>query len=140
MRLSALFEHVPVPWKIQGIGGREVEDSVDLFSTTLEAATLEEAIERGEHMFEAIRGKRIEVPNLHVYNIDGDERSYLYDDGPYAVIPNEISNTHYPNRNGHESWCHFNIICKIPRDSPLFGRISIAWINAPSICITGREP
>ncbi len=129
-----LFEHTPVPWKAEGIGGREVDDSVDLFSGTLEAATLKEAEERAQHMFEAIRGKEIQVRSMYAFNANGD---YFYlHEGPYTVIPHSINGVF----NEFGKWYDFTIDCKIPKaiqgSNPQLKGITSAWVSAPSIRVT----
>ncbi len=123
MRLSALFENqlqdVLVPWKVEGIGGREVDEYVNLFTTKHEVASVEEAEARAQHMLEAIRDKKIQVPEMHtISSVVVHSRSvggYYVFRGSGFVIPYGIEKA---SENLHS--CYFNIKCKTPKDSPLF--------------------
>ncbi len=128
MRLSTLFEHVRVPWKTEGIGSREVNDYVDLFSNSLEASSMEEAEERSQKMFEAIKGKEIQVPSMWAYNSNND--SVYLRDGPYDVIPYGIDGRYH----SESGWYDFNIDCTVPEGSEIErqGMTSI-WLTAPTI-------
>ncbi len=135
MRLSILFESqirvdVLVPWKVEGIGGREIEDSVDLFSENLSAASLEEAEERARHMFEAIKGKEIKVSSVFGYDRNGDYLPLANYSSHYNVIPYRMSSSH----NSEYYLC--TIDCKIPPGSLLEElNMQSIWITAPTILI-----
>ncbi len=122
-----LFEHVPVPWKIEGIGGREVNDYVNLFSSSLEASSMEEARERAQKMFEAIKGKEIQVPSMWAYS--NSDSVYLHD-GPYTVIPYEIDGIFH----SESGWYDFTIDCDVPEGSEVERRgMTCIWLTAPTI-------